>query len=139
MAKPSFLGLPQELRDEIYRLLLISSKPLRTVDPQAQDSLPTEILRVNKQVFCEAFSILTKENEFDYSLKESLLASLKCADDPHEAVLIQAYRLNIRVPSRGGAVPTMYEERLATHEHVHGHLLRACIQYWPARSQQQPL
>jgi hypothetical protein len=105
MAEPSSLGLSQEIRNEIYRLLLVSAKPLRIDHSQNGERLPTNILRANKQVFSEAFQTLLKKNEFNCSLGDSFPTSFKNPISPQEAVLLQAYRLSIRLPPRGHLNP----------------------------------
>lgn len=66
MPRPSLLGLPRELRDKIYRFLLVSKYPLRpkTYRPGkgyrvfSDRNLATELLRVNKQLQAEATQVI---------------------------------------------------------------------------------
>lgn len=62
MATPTFLALPRELRDEVYRHLLGSRVWIK---PAAQGFLlPTAILQVGRQILSEAQEIMLKENVF---------------------------------------------------------------------------
>ena len=68
---PSFLSLPLELRNIIYRLLLVSDKPLGTKTYSVSEwasfgryDLHPAILRVCSQVCQEASPILNSENTF---------------------------------------------------------------------------
>lgn len=61
------LELPQELRDKIYRFLLVSEFALRvplymTAGPQT--SIDTGILRTSTQIYAKAHAILLKENTY---------------------------------------------------------------------------
>lgn len=75
-AGPSFLGLPPEVRNMIYRLLLVANKPLGTMTKYKRTKsrpvwakfgkyhLEPAVLRVCLQVYQEAGPILTGENTF---------------------------------------------------------------------------
>lgn len=62
----SLLKLPQELRDKIYRFLLVSEFPLGVprfiAGPQL--CIDTEILRTSSQIYAETHAILLNENMF---------------------------------------------------------------------------
>ena len=58
---PSILALPPELRNKIYRFILVSGNEIRLAgDARSQPA----ILRVNRQIRQEAISIYYSENEF---------------------------------------------------------------------------
>ena len=61
-----FLALPGEIRNRIYRFVLVAERPF-TVQLQWSKPLETALLRVNKQVFEEASSIFYAENAFRFS------------------------------------------------------------------------
>ncbi|KAJ5467113.1 hypothetical protein N7475_004865 [Penicillium sp. IBT 31633x] len=59
----SFLGLPPELRNEIYALLLVREEP---IDPLFGDhKLATNLLATNTTILHEAGSLLYGHNRFD--------------------------------------------------------------------------
>lgn len=62
MAHPSLLGLPRELRDKIYRFLLVSECSLRprgfTRSQRLTNNLPTQLLSVSKQLLAEATQVI---------------------------------------------------------------------------------
>jgi len=63
----TLLKPPQELRDKVYRSVLISEHALvPSKHPLAHVSVDTEILRANHQIYAEARDIFLKENEFQY-------------------------------------------------------------------------
>ncbi len=66
-APPSctFLALPGEIRNRIYRYTLIAARPF-SVQLQWNRPLDTALLRVNKQIFDEASSIFYAENAFRF-------------------------------------------------------------------------
>lgn len=88
---PSFLGLPQELQDEIYRYLPVSSERVEgCIDMFSRSHqivygashevdnriLDTAIFLVNKQIYAEARNNFIKENNFQtppYSDREVVL------------------------------------------------------------------
>lgn len=104
-ANPTFLGLPQELRDEIYRHLLVSGVSIKccpvrynryTREPPII-LLPTNILQVGREIHYEAQEIMLKENTFiiDY---RGLSHDYKSAQDLHsQEILKQASNLHIVV------------------------------------------
>lgn len=68
-----FLKLPAELRNKIYRSLLIFDCTLTPFRPYKQYNftrklrqIDVTIIRVNKQIYSEARDIWLKENEFEY-------------------------------------------------------------------------
>ena len=61
-----FLALPGEIRNRIYRFVLVAERPF-TVQLQWTRTLDTALLWVNKQVFEEASSIFYAENAFRFS------------------------------------------------------------------------
>lgn len=71
-ANPTFLSLPQELRDAIYRHLLVKDVSIkccpvrynRATKEPPMVVLPTEILRVSREIHDEAQEIMPKENTF---------------------------------------------------------------------------
>lgn len=58
-----FLNLPGELRNKIYRLVLVKSKAF-TVKLQFGGSRTTSLMRTNKQIYQETSSIFYEENTF---------------------------------------------------------------------------
>lgn len=61
----TFLDLPGELRNEIYKLLLVSQTAFISVHrPHSQETIAGNILRVNKQIYNEASSVLYGGNTF---------------------------------------------------------------------------
>lgn len=102
---PTFLSLPQELRDEIYRHLLVSNLPIkccpvrynRDTNNPPMALLPTAILQVCRQIHDEAQNIMLRENTFiiDY---RGLTYDYEGARDLHsQEVLKQASNLHIIV------------------------------------------
>lgn len=71
-----FLRLPAEIREEVYRYLLVSPKPVMVragwmrMYEREKPGLSTEILRVNQQINTEAVRILYSENAFLYRLRD---------------------------------------------------------------------
>ncbi|KAE9971850.1 hypothetical protein EG328_005331 [Venturia inaequalis] len=104
-ATPTFLSLPQELRDEIYRHLLVFNLPIkccpvrynRDTNNPPMALLPIAILQVCRQIHDEAQDIMLKENTFiiDY---RGLTYDYQGARDLHsQDVLKQASNLHIIV------------------------------------------
>ena len=60
-----FLALPGEIRNRIYRFVLLAERPF-TVQLQWTRTLDTALLWVNKQVFEEASGIFYAENAFRF-------------------------------------------------------------------------
>ncbi|RDI83431.1 hypothetical protein Vi05172_g6469 [Venturia inaequalis] len=61
------LKLPQELRDKIYRSLLVFENGLHfTKYFQTGNLVDTQILRTNHQMHAEALDVFLKHNEFNY-------------------------------------------------------------------------
>ncbi|TLD39326.1 putative heme-binding peroxidase [Venturia nashicola] len=118
-ANPTFLGLPQELRDEIYRLLIVSNhhiihcpvrrdssdddsdrefehfSPKSTLRKLPCEHLPTAILRVSREIHHEAQQIMLRENTFIIDFR-NLTEDCNGPQDlfPQE-VFKQAFRLHI--------------------------------------------
>ncbi|EWZ97909.1 hypothetical protein NW765_003903 [Fusarium oxysporum] len=73
----SFMGLPAEVREQIYRGLLVSSKPIpvysswRRVYQREKPGLDISILMVSKKVFVEARGVMYGENIFLYLLRDA--------------------------------------------------------------------
>lgn len=79
---PTFMSLPREIRNKIYRLLLVASEPIvvysTPVDPPAMEQLHTPrtylkvahltfgLLRVNKMISTEASAIFYRYNVFKF-------------------------------------------------------------------------
>jgi hypothetical protein len=59
-----FLDLPREIRDQIYDLILVSSKRIYPSKNQATISPCLGILRTNRQIYHETVVILYSENTF---------------------------------------------------------------------------
>lgn len=82
------MGLPRELRDEIYRYLLGSRIRIKPAE-EGHSVLPTAILQVSRQVSSEAQEIILQENVFIVSSrqfnKHQWAAVLKA---PHLKILI---------------------------------------------------
>ncbi|EEU44307.1 uncharacterized protein NECHADRAFT_84701 [Fusarium vanettenii 77-13-4] len=75
--KASLMGMPTEVREGIYRHILVSHKPIPVYDgwkrvyERERPGLDTRILRVNKRINLEATSILYRENTFLYRLRDA--------------------------------------------------------------------
>ncbi|KAK2679337.1 hypothetical protein RAB80_004518 [Fusarium oxysporum f. sp. vasinfectum] len=73
----SFMGLPAEVREQIYRGLLVSRKPIpvysswRRVYQREKPGLDISILMVSKKVFVEARGVMYGENIFLYLLRDA--------------------------------------------------------------------
>ncbi|KAF5647720.1 hypothetical protein F25303_5125 [Fusarium sp. NRRL 25303] len=73
----SFMGLPAEVREQIYRGLLLSDKPIlvydswRCVYQRKNPGLDISILMVCKKVFVEARGVMYGENIFLYLLRDA--------------------------------------------------------------------
>ncbi|KAF4338194.1 hypothetical protein FBEOM_7936 [Fusarium beomiforme] len=73
----SFMGLPAEVREQIYRGLLVSQKGIpvydgwRRVYQREKPGLHINILMVSKKVFAEARGVLYGENTFLYRLRDA--------------------------------------------------------------------
>ncbi|KAK3187048.1 hypothetical protein K4F52_004214 [Lecanicillium sp. MT-2017a] len=71
-----FIGLPDLVRDQIYRYLLLAENPIRVhgswelVFRNQRLNLSSSILRVSKQIHHEAARILYGENTFHYLLRD---------------------------------------------------------------------
>lgn len=61
----SFLDLPGEIRNRVYRLSLIFDRPFEVKVPSGSFSMP--LLLANKQIYAEASSIFYQENAFEIS------------------------------------------------------------------------
>ncbi|KAF6834039.1 hypothetical protein CPLU01_05172 [Colletotrichum plurivorum] len=76
-AGSDFLRLPTEIRNKIYKLILVADHPVRvqqgwsTVYPRTRPRVTTPILRVSKMVRREATNVLYGENTFLYLLRET--------------------------------------------------------------------
>ena len=67
----SFLSLPRELRDQVYRELLIPKRVC--IEPPVSYGLEPVVLRVNKQIYEEGSTVLHGENIW-------VLFSMECAE-----------------------------------------------------------
>ncbi|KAJ4318557.1 hypothetical protein N0V84_006793 [Fusarium piperis] len=73
----SLMGMPMEVREGIYRHILISHKPIPVYDgwkrvyERERPGLDTRILRVNRRINQEATGILYRENNFLYRLRDA--------------------------------------------------------------------
>ncbi|KAF4451996.1 hypothetical protein F53441_5069 [Fusarium austroafricanum] len=73
----NLMDLPAEVREQIYRGLLVSNKPVPVYDgwkrvyQREKPGLETNILRVSKKVFVEASGVLYGENTFLYRLRDA--------------------------------------------------------------------
>ena len=83
----TFLALPGEIRNRIYRFALVTARPF-AVQLQWNRPLDTALLRVNKQIFDEASGIFYAENTFRFP--EALFV---------EAPILQQLRTLYRVSS----------------------------------------
>jgi len=77
----SLLDMPREIRDMIYRSLLIKSWPkyrlqLRKSSPYTVKNLDLSIFRVNRQIFAESTEVFYGENHFDWGATESVLKTI---------------------------------------------------------------
>ncbi|KAM0346033.1 hypothetical protein ACHAPU_005794 [Fusarium lateritium] len=77
----SLMDFPAEVREHVYRGLLVSNKPIPVYDrwkrvyQREKPGLETSILRTNKQIFVEARRVLYGENTFLYRLRDAPNAS----------------------------------------------------------------
>ncbi|KFZ08229.1 hypothetical protein V502_09482 [Pseudogymnoascus sp. VKM F-4520 (FW-2644)] len=81
-----FLNLPRELRDKIYRNLLIHYKPVELKRSELYEigkkcryyetrlGLAPQICRTNKTVACESFAVLYGENTFHFTSDDNIRA-----------------------------------------------------------------
>jgi hypothetical protein len=82
----SFMGLPAEVREQIYRGLLVSHKPIpvygswRRVYQREKPGLDINILMVSKKVFAEARGVMYGENTFLYRLRDAPTRSHEMAN-----------------------------------------------------------
>ncbi|CAM1508379.1 Fc.00g052270.m01.CDS01 [Cosmosporella sp. VM-42] len=89
---PAFLRIPMEVREEIYRNLLVAAKPVLVragwtrIYEREKPCLDTSILRVNKQINQEAVRILYSENTFHYRLRDPPNTSQEVMDIQRLAV-----------------------------------------------------
>ncbi|KAF5631271.1 hypothetical protein F52700_6976 [Fusarium sp. NRRL 52700] len=73
----SFMGLPAEVREQIYRGLLLSDNPIHVYDSwrrvykRKNPGLDISILMVCKRVFVEARGVMYGENTFLYLLRDA--------------------------------------------------------------------
>jgi len=71
----NFLDLPLELRDQIYKLVLVAERPfvleLEIDTCYYPLSLTPQLLRTNKMIHCEATPLLYTHNHFDFHMAES--------------------------------------------------------------------
>ncbi|KAF5025055.1 hypothetical protein F66182_2872 [Fusarium sp. NRRL 66182] len=73
---PGLMDMPAEVREEIYRGLLVSHKPIpvydgwRRVYQRENPELDINILMVSKKIFVEARGVLYGENTFLYRLRD---------------------------------------------------------------------
>ncbi|QDS67570.1 hypothetical protein FKW77_003435 [Venturia effusa] len=99
MAHPSLLGLPRELRDKIYRFLLASEHALRpgryAAPRSAEKNLPTELIRVNKQLQAEASQAIVESHNILLGWHQ--LTSFSQEVKSHRPLLLIAPRLDIRI------------------------------------------
>ncbi|KAL8841976.1 MAG: hypothetical protein Q9176_002913 [Flavoplaca citrina] len=72
----SFLCLPREIRDQIYKLVLVHHSPLNTWRNSSRRlGLTPGLLRTNKIVLSEASSLLYAQNRFDLAMPSDAVAS----------------------------------------------------------------
>ncbi|RSL57880.1 hypothetical protein CEP54_008063 [Fusarium duplospermum] len=75
--KASLMGMPTEVREGIYRHILVSHKPIPVYDgwkrvyEREKPGLDTRILRVNRKINLEATGVLYRENTFLYRLRDA--------------------------------------------------------------------
>ncbi|KAI8658451.1 hypothetical protein NCS55_01121500 [Fusarium keratoplasticum] len=75
--KASLMGMPTEVREGIYRHILVSHKPIPVYDgwkrvyERERPGLDTCILRVNRRINLEATGVLYRENTFLYRLRDA--------------------------------------------------------------------
>ncbi|RTE74357.1 hypothetical protein BHE90_011210 [Fusarium euwallaceae] len=75
--KASLMGMPTEVREGIYRHILVSHKPIPVYDgwkrvyERERPGLDTRILRVNRRIYQEATGVLYRENTFLYRLRDA--------------------------------------------------------------------
>lgn len=81
-----FLDLPRELRDKIYRDLLLHDKPVELKRSplfeigkkcryyETRLGLAPQICRISKKVACESFTLLYGENTFHFTSHNSIFA-----------------------------------------------------------------
>ncbi|KAI9725083.1 MAG: hypothetical protein M1812_000359 [Candelaria pacifica] len=99
----AFLSLPPELRNKVYRLLLVSTKTF-TVGLRF-GSFDTSLLCVNKQIHEEASGIFYEENTF--RIPQSLFISCATLDQLRDLYRLPASRLrqlrnlNVEIPVYG--------------------------------------
>ncbi|KAF7562832.1 hypothetical protein G7046_g1340 [Stylonectria norvegica] len=73
---PALLRMPAEVREDIYRHILIAEKPVLVraswtrIFEREKPCIDTRILRVSKQIYAEAIRILYSENTFLYRLRD---------------------------------------------------------------------
>ncbi|KAL8668543.1 MAG: hypothetical protein Q9168_006835 [Polycauliona sp. 1 TL-2023] len=85
----NFLGLPREIRDQIYELLLVHQQPInplfRLTRIETQNFSPG-LLRANKTLHLEASPLLYARNRFDLGLgKPGMIASFLEGIGPHHS------------------------------------------------------
>ncbi|KAH7188577.1 uncharacterized protein B0J16DRAFT_396713 [Fusarium flagelliforme] len=94
--KRGLLDLPAEIREEIYRGLLVSHKPIPVYDgwkrvyQREKPGLDISILMVCKKVFNEAIGVLYGENTFLYRLRDKPTQS-HVMNNVHELARSNAY------------------------------------------------
>lgn len=68
----SFIGLPAELRNYIYRLLLVKGSPIypRKSDHRTEERSVVALLQTNKQIRDEALSIYFGLNDFRFEAED---------------------------------------------------------------------
>ncbi|KAF5675271.1 hypothetical protein FHETE_2582 [Fusarium heterosporum] len=105
----SLMDFPAEVREHVYRGLLVSNKPIPVYDrwkrvyQREKPGLETSILRTNKQIFLEARRILYGENTFLYRLRDAPNAS-HVVSDVQELANSDAYVPGTAVASTSAVV-----------------------------------
>ncbi|WYZ38548.1 hypothetical protein EsH8_III_000462 [Colletotrichum jinshuiense] len=98
----SFFRLPIEIRQSIYKCILVAKEPVRVrqgwsaVYPRNRPGIDTSILRVCRQVRNEAINVLYGENTFLYLLRET--AQLPATNALGESEIVVQHPLMIDDP-----------------------------------------
>ena len=72
--KPGFLSLPKEIRDQIYRVMLVTERSLDFAKPCIGFRRSSQLLATCRQIYQEARHLLYSENKFIIARKPSFRA-----------------------------------------------------------------
>lgn len=122
MASTKLVGLPQEIKDQIYGQSLVANVPLRFPGQRRHDSvdnnfiLDTKVLLVSRRVYGDVFLVFFRASYFAFNLSQPY--DSRDAQYPQEAILYKTSRLELYLhrtdfteQTRKGIMPCLQSAR----------------------------